>query len=104
MVHDISLNAIYILTDPVFQINDQVKIKIILRGKDSELNIKVPAKVVRIDKNGIALKFYNPLEWWPLFALFPMYDMGKELDISALHLDRKNMQPQVSEKKNQAES
>ncbi len=104
MVHDISLNAIYILTDPVFQINDQVKIKIILRGRDSELNIKVPAKVVRTDKNGVALQFYNPLEWWPIFALFPMHNLGKELDISALHLDKKNRPPQVSQKENQAES
>lgn len=75
VARDISLDAIYVNCAPAFEGGEKVNLEIILIGKQSELIIKAPAKVNRTDKNGIALNFYNPLEWWPVFSHFPLHKL-----------------------------
>jgi hypothetical protein len=78
VARDVSIDSIYLNCDPVFEPGEQVNVEIILLGSDSELNIKMPAKVIRTDSDGIALSFFKPLEWWPVFSLFPLHQLGKE--------------------------
>lgn len=75
VVRDISIDAMYLACDPDFEVGEKVKVEIVLLGKDSELIIKAPAKVARTDDKGIALSFLNPLEWWPIFSLFPLHQL-----------------------------
>lgn len=78
VARDVSIDSIYLTCDPVFEPDELVNVEIILLGSDSELNIKMPAKVIRKDADGIALSFFKPLEWWPVFSLFPLHQLGKE--------------------------
>ena len=74
-IRDISLDALYLEMDPIFEIDEKVKVEIILPGADSELTIEVSAKVVRKDEDGFALRFTTPLEWWPIFSFFPFHNL-----------------------------
>ena len=56
-----SLTPLLFQVKPVFEIDEKVKVAIILLGADSELTIKVSANVVRKDENGVALRFVSPL-------------------------------------------
>lgn len=78
VARDVSIDSIYLNCEPIFEPGELVNVEIILLGSDSELNIKMPAKVIRKDADGIALSFFNPLEWWPVFSLFPLRQLGKE--------------------------
>ena len=75
LVRDISSESMYLYMEPLFEIGEKVNVEIILLGENSELSIRVPAKVVRIDKEGVAASFLSPLEWWPLFSIFPLYEL-----------------------------
>ena len=77
-VRDIAIDTLYLQIEPVFKIDEKVKVEIILLGANSELTIKVPAKVVRKDKNGVALRFITPLEWWPIFTFFPFHKLEND--------------------------
>lgn len=70
-VRDIGVESVYIQSDPYFDLDEIVEIEIVMYGYDSHLAIKANASVVRVDPDGVALRFTSPLEWWPLFSLFP---------------------------------
>ncbi|MBM9512376.1 PilZ domain-containing protein [Desulfogranum marinum] len=73
IVRDISIDAMYLSCEPVFSIDEKINVEIVLLGKNSELIIKIAGTVTRIDEDGIALSFFNPLEWWPIFSHFPLH-------------------------------
>ena len=72
-IRDIALESLYLYITPLFEIDEKVNVEIVLLGTDSQLSIKVPARVVRKDEKGIALSFLSPLEWWPVFTFFPLH-------------------------------
>ena len=74
-VRDIALESMYLYIDPVFKKGERLNVEIIMLGENSELSIRVPAKVIRVDDKGVALSFLSPLEWWPLFSIFPLYEL-----------------------------
>ena len=74
-LRDIAIDALYLHINPIFEIDEHVKVEIILFGTDSQLIMNVPAVVVRKDQNGIAIRFLNPLEWWPIFTFFPLQSL-----------------------------
>ncbi|MCP3933003.1 MAG: hypothetical protein GY705_28355 [Bacteroidetes bacterium] len=71
VVRDIGIESIYVQADMLFDLDEIVEIEIMMYGYDSQLTIKANASVIRIDQDGIALRFTSQLEWWPLFSLFP---------------------------------
>lgn len=75
LIRDISTESIYLYIDPIFKINCPVNIEIILLGANSQLAIKMPAKVARKDQNGVAMIFFTPLEWWPVFNYFSAHNL-----------------------------
>ncbi len=77
-VRDIAIETIYLYMLPVFAIDEIVNLKIILLGADSQLTIKVVAKAIRKDENGVAFRFAKPLEWWPLFTFFPLQSLDND--------------------------
>ena len=79
-VRDISLKAMYLQIKPVFEIDEKVKVEIVLLGADSELVIRVSATVLRKDEKGIALRFRTPLEWWPVLSFFPLHNLDNGTD------------------------
>ena len=74
-VRDISRESMYLYIEPLFEIGEKINVEIILLGENSELSIRVPARVIRIDREGVATSFLSPLEWWPLFSIFPLYEL-----------------------------
>ncbi len=74
-LRDIAINSLYLYIIPIFEIDDHAKVEIILFSADSQLIMNVPAVVVRKDQNGIAMRFLNPFEWWPIFSLFPLQSL-----------------------------
>lgn len=76
-MRDISIDSVYLHINPVFDIDDNVKVEIILFGAASQLIINAQATVVRQDKDGVAMRFQSPLEWWPLFSLFPLQSLDR---------------------------
>lgn len=72
---DIATDSLYLQIEPIFEIDEEAKVEIIVLGADSELSIEVSAKVVRKDENGIAFHFISQLKWWPIFALYPIYSL-----------------------------
>lgn len=85
-VRDIGQESIYITIDPVFDYEEIVEIEIVLYGHDSMMSIKANASVIRDDSHGVAMHFTSPLEWWPVFSLFPFYgvDMALVEDLGLL--------------------
>lgn len=86
-VRDISMNSAYLFMDSVFDINEQVDLRIILFGQDSRLTVELSATVARIDDDGIALTFLSPLEWWPIFTLFPFHKLDRDNSLSFVRSD-----------------
>ncbi len=78
VVRDIGVESVYIQSDPSFDLDEIVEVEIVLYGYDSQLSIKASASVARSDSEGVALRFTSPLEWWPLFSLFP--PQGQEIN------------------------
>ena len=78
VLHDISINSMYLKCQPIFQEGENVDIEIVLEGGESELVIRTPGQVVRIDTDGVAVSFPTPLEWWPVFSLFPFHKLDIE--------------------------
>lgn len=70
VVRDISLESIYLLCNHNLSIDEVVRLEIVILGRDSELIVKVPGKVVRKDQKGVAVIFFEHLEWWPIFTYF----------------------------------
>ena len=81
-VRDIAIDALYLQIEPAFEMDEKVKVEIILLGANSELVIKVSAKVVRKDETGVALRFITPLEWWPIFTFFPFHSLDNNKILS----------------------
>ena len=77
VVRDVSIDSIYLSCQPRLIVNDEVSLEIVLLGDESELIIKVLARVKRIDQYGIALCFHKPLEWWPVFSQFPFHQVER---------------------------
>jgi hypothetical protein len=78
VVRDISIDAMYLTCKSIFSVGEKVKVEIILLGKKSEMIIRVPATVTRTDQDGVSLSFLTPLEWWPVFSLFPLHQIDVE--------------------------
>ncbi len=83
-VRDIGVESMYVHADPCFDHDEIVEVEIVLYGYDSQLAIKANASVVRVDEDGVALRFSSPLEWWPLFSLFPAQSGGIEQQIDLM--------------------
>lgn len=77
-VRDIALDTIYLYIVPAFAVGEEVNLEIVLLGADSQLRIKVAANVIRKDHDGIALRFTQPLEWWPIFTFFPLHSLDDD--------------------------
>ncbi|MBU0946780.1 MAG: DUF4388 domain-containing protein [Proteobacteria bacterium] len=75
LIRDISPESIYLYIDPIFELDSPVNIEIILLGANSQLTVKMPARVARKDQHGVAMIFFTPLEWWPIFTYFPSYNL-----------------------------
>ena len=76
-LRNIAIDASYLFINPIFEIDEHVKVEIILFGTDSHLIMNVPAVVVRKDQKGIAMRFLDPLEWWPIFSFFPLQSLDR---------------------------
>lgn len=92
MVRDIAIDALYLRIKPVFEIDDNVKVEIMLLGADSQLIINTQAVVIRQDEDGVALRFVSPLEWWPVFTFFPFHNLDERKDIPQKHQGRHSRQ------------
>ena len=77
-VRDISIDSVYLYLEHWLEIGEKVNMEIILLGEDSQLSIKVAGKVVRVDAEGVALRFLKPLEWWPVFSIFALHNLNNE--------------------------
>ncbi len=77
IVRDVSIESIYLTCQSRLEVNDEVSLEIVLLGNESELIIKVAARVKRKDQDGIAFCFHKPLEWWPVFSQFPFHQVEK---------------------------
>ncbi len=75
IIRDVSLNSIYLYIDPVFELDKPVMVEIILLGINSQLTVKMLARVTRKDKTGVAMEFITPLEWWPIFTFFSEHNL-----------------------------
>lgn len=75
IIRDVSTDSIYLYIDPIFELEKPVNVEIILLGANSQLTVKMPAKVVRKDQNGVAMHFFSPLEWWPIFTYFSSHNL-----------------------------
>lgn len=72
VLRDISLDSAYLWCNPVLDVGQAVRIEITILGQDSELIVRTAGTVVRRDREGVAVAFNKPLEWWPVFVLFPL--------------------------------
>jgi hypothetical protein len=77
-VRDISIDSVYLYLEHRLKIGEKVNMEIILLGEDSQLSIKVSGRVVRLDAEGAALCFLKPLEWWPVFSVFPLHNLDNK--------------------------
>ncbi len=71
VVRDIGQQSLYVRAEQLFALDEIVEVEILLYGYDSQVSIKANGSVSRIDHGGVAIRFSSPLEWWPLFSLFP---------------------------------
>mgnify|MGYP000361166825 CR=1 FL=1 len=78
IVRDVSIDAIYLICQSQLSVGDEVSLEIVLLGNESELIIKVAARVERTDHDGVALSFHKPLEWWPVFSQFPFHQVSQK--------------------------
>ncbi len=74
-LRDISLDSLYVqiegLGSGFYDREEPVEAIISLDREGSGLTIEVDGKILRIDKDGIAIKFDYHLKWWPVFTLLP---------------------------------
>jgi len=75
IIRDVGTESIYLDIEPIFELDEPVNVEIILLGVNSQLTIKMPARVVRKDQNGVAMRFFTPLEWLPVFSYFPSFKL-----------------------------
>ena len=75
IIRDVGTESIYLDIDAIFELDEPVNVEIILLGANSQLTIKMPARVVRKDQNGVAMRFFTPLEWLPVFSYFPSFKL-----------------------------
>jgi hypothetical protein len=75
IIRDVGTESIYLDLDPILELDEPVNLEIILLGANSQLTIKMPARVVRKDQNGVAMRFFSPLEWLPVFSCFPSFKL-----------------------------
>ncbi|WP_028578863.1 PilZ domain-containing protein [Desulfogranum japonicum] len=78
MIRDIGLESVYVYVDPFLDFGEMVDIEVTLFGKSSKLSITAKGTVARIDQDGVAFRFVSPLEWWPVFTVFPLYQDSME--------------------------
>ena len=52
--------------------NEPVAVRLTMQHGQSKLSVDVKAVTVRIDALGLAVRFTHPLQWWPVFSLFPV--------------------------------
>lgn len=76
VIRDISTVSIYLFIEPVFELNSPVMVEIIILGANSQLTVKMLARVVRKDQDGLAIQFFTPLEWWPIFTYFSSHNLN----------------------------
>jgi hypothetical protein len=88
IIRDVGTESIYLDIEPIFELDEPVNVEIILLGVNSQLTIKMPARVVRKDQNGVAMRFFTPLEWLPVFSYFPSFkldgDSTQQEEVSTL--------------------
>jgi len=58
-VENLSMKGMFFKVQDTIPLNEPVKVKIFLSGASSELAVDVAGKVVRQDKQGVAVKFDN---------------------------------------------
>lgn len=49
----------------------QVQVVLTVHQGDSRLTIESYGKTLRVDDDGVAINFTEPLKWWPVFSVFP---------------------------------
>lgn len=69
LVRDISMNGMFVRSDSSFPVGTKCQVEIYLKGRSSELTIKLNGAIVRRDQGGCGVHFDDELEWWPIFAL-----------------------------------
>ena len=57
-------------------------VKIIILGRNSQLTVKMLARVVRKDQDGLAIQFFTPLEWWPIFTYFSSHKLHDDRSLA----------------------
>ena len=76
VIRDISIDSIYLFVEPIFELDTPVMVEIIILGVNSQLTVKMLARVVRKDQDGVAMHFFTPLEWWPIFTYFSSHNLN----------------------------
>lgn len=76
-LRDISLLGLYLYVDNMDlslpMPKSVVTVQLRLESGQSSLVVDARAQVVRIDGQGMAVRFAHPLQWWPVFTVFPQY-------------------------------
>lgn len=75
-LRDIGIDSLFIKIDggqsTKLSIEEAVEVTITVTQGQSCLTINTPGKVLRLDEDGVAVTFTEPLKWWPVFSLFPV--------------------------------
>ncbi len=70
-IKDISIAGLYLVTEEKPALGTEVDVEIVLSGRHSQMVIgSMTGKVVRTDKEGLAITFAQRFEW---FAMVPLY-------------------------------
>jgi len=69
VIRDISMKGLFARSDFGFPVGTKCQIEIVLKGRSSELTIKLSGAIVRREKGGCGVLFDDDLEWWPIFAI-----------------------------------
>ena len=70
-LRDLSENGIFMETDDYLDVGNQCDIEIFLEGEDNNLNINnISGRILRRDKNGVAICFDERLKWFSLVRLY----------------------------------
>lgn len=74
-LRDIGINSLFMKTEKIPEEDlgaTSVEVAIIVKRRESSLTIETPGEIIRVDDDGLAIKFAEPLSWWPIFSLFPV--------------------------------
>ncbi len=77
---DISMNGLFLETDQTLEIGSECEVSIIIKANSSKLIIVTLGKIVRHEEKGmigIAVEFFDDLEWWSLFSIYQHYGQEK---------------------------